>query len=125
MTRHAPAQARAVALTVLFLVIPRVLAQSSGSSPNQAAPQGVTKAITVWKVGDPWTGGTPDTAVPPSLELAAEKLGYGLRVEAFPIQGFASVFFRAFENHQPPDILVSTISEFWKVLRRPSEALPG
>jgi hypothetical protein len=33
-------------------------------------------------------------------------LGYELRVEAFPIQGFASLFFRAFENHQPPDILV-------------------
>jgi len=91
---------------LLFLVTPCVLAQISASSPNPAAPQGGTKAITVWKVGDPYRGGTPDTAVPPSLELAAEKLGYGLRVEAFPIRGFASLFFRAFENHQPPDILV-------------------
>ena len=106
MTRHAPAQARAVALTVLFLITHRVVAQSSASSPNQAAPQGATKVITVWRVGDPYTGATPDTTVPPSLELAAQKLGYGLRVEAFPIRGFASLFFRAFENHQPPDILV-------------------
>jgi hypothetical protein len=106
MTKHVPAQARAVALMVLFLVTPRVLAQNSASGPIPAAPQAGTKVITVWKVGNPHTGGTPDTAVPPSLELAAEKLGYGLRVEAFPIRGFASLFFRAFENRQPPDILV-------------------
>ncbi len=106
MTRHAPTQARAVALMVLFVVTPGVIAQNSASSPRRPAPQGGAKVITVWKVGDPYTGATPDTAVPPSLELAAEKLGYGLRAEAFPIQGFASLFFRAFENHQPPDILV-------------------
>ena len=91
---------------VLLVVTPGVIAQNSASSPHRPAPQGGAKVITVWKVGDPYTGGTPDTAVPPSLELAAEKLGYGLRAEAFPIQGFASLFFRAFENHQPPDILV-------------------
>jgi hypothetical protein len=60
----------------------------------------------VWKVGDAYNGGTPDTAVPPCLERAAEQLGYELRVEGFPIRGFASLFFRAFEKHQPPDILV-------------------
>jgi hypothetical protein len=91
---------------VLFLVVPGVLAQNSASSPSRAALAGATKVITVWKVGDPWRGGTPDTVVPPSLELSAKKLGCGLRVEAFPIQGFASLFFRAFENHHPPDILV-------------------
>jgi hypothetical protein len=91
---------------VLFLVTPSVLAQNSASSPNRVAPEGGTKVITVWKVGNPSWGDTPDTVVPPSLELSAKKLGYGLRVEAFPIQGFASLFFRAFENHQPPDILV-------------------
>jgi hypothetical protein len=91
---------------VLFLVTAGVLPQNSASNPSRATPQGGTKVITVWKVGDPYTGGTPDAAVPPSLELAAEKLGYGLRVEAFPVQGFASLFFRAFENHQPPEILV-------------------
>ena len=95
MPSHAPAQARALVLLLLFVVI-----------PGGAAPQGGSKAITIWRVGDPWMGSAPDTAVPPSLELSAKKLGYGLRVEAFPIQGFASLFFRAFQDHQSPDILV-------------------
>jgi hypothetical protein len=68
--------------------------------------QSEAKVITVWKVGDPYRGGTPDAVVPPGLELSAEKLGYGLKVQAFPVRGFASVFFRAFEKHQAPDILV-------------------
>lgn len=106
MIRHALALVRAVALVALLLFTPVNLAQTSSSTLNPAAPQGAAKLITVWKVGDPYTGATPDTVVPPSLELAAEKLGYGLRVEAFPIRGFASLFFRAFESHQPPDILV-------------------
>lgn len=106
MTTDTPAQARAVALVMLLFASRCVLAQNSASSPDPAVPQVGPKPITVWKVGDPWRGGTPDTAVPPSLELSARKLGYWLRVEAFPIQGFASLFFRSFENHQSPDILV-------------------
>jgi hypothetical protein len=106
MIRHASTAVGAVALTVLFIFTPVILAQSSPSSPNPAALQVGTRLITVWKVGDPYTGVTPDTVVPPSLELAAERLGYGLRVQAFPIRGFASLFFRAFEDQQAPDILV-------------------
>jgi hypothetical protein len=90
----------------MFLVTPAILAQNSASNESRPAPQSGAKVIRIWKVGDPYSGGTPDTAVPPSLELAAEQLGYELRVEAFPTRGFASLFFRAFENHQPPDILV-------------------
>jgi hypothetical protein len=90
----------------MFLVTPAILAQNSASNESRPAPQSGAKMIRIWKVGDPYSGGTPDTAVPPSLELAAGQLGYELRVEAFPIRGFASLFFRAFENHQPPDILV-------------------
>lgn len=78
----------------------------SAPSPHRPAPQAEAKVITVWKVGDPYTGATPDAALPRSLDLAAEKLGYGLRAKAFRIQDFASAFFRAFANHQPPDILV-------------------
>jgi hypothetical protein len=106
MTKHVPAEPRAAVLMVLILVTPAILAQNSPSNESRPAPQSGAKVITVWKVGDPYTGGTPDTAVPPSLKLAAEQLGYELRVEAFPIRGFASLFFRAFENHQPPDVLV-------------------
>jgi hypothetical protein len=64
------------------------------------------KVITVWKVESEYTGPIPDAAVPPSLERSAWKLGFGLKVEGFAIQGFASRFFRAFEDHQAPDILV-------------------
>ncbi|MGC9998141.1 MAG: hypothetical protein ABSE79_22730 [Terriglobia bacterium] len=106
MTTHTPAPPRAATLVVLFLVTPGIFSQNSATTANPHGLRVGAKAITVWKVGDPYTGGTPDTAVPPTLELAAEKLGYDLRVEAFPIRGFASLFFRAFENHQPPDILV-------------------
>jgi hypothetical protein len=74
--------------------------------PSQRAVQPDTKLITVWKVGDPWRGTVPDTAVPTALDSSARRLGYGLRVEAFPIQGFSSRFFHAFEAHQVPDILV-------------------
>ena len=105
MPSHVPVPARAVALTVLFLLAPRALAQNSASRPNQTSQQDGTKVITVWRAGDPYRGGTPDTAIPPSLDLSAKNLGYELRVEAFPIQGFASRFFRAFEDHQAPDIL--------------------
>ena len=76
----------------------------SASNPAPLPPG--TKVISVWKVGNPYSGLIPDTAVPPSLERSAAKLGYALRVEGFPIQGFASRFFRAFEDHQAPDILV-------------------
>ena len=78
----------------------------SAPSPHRPAPQGGAKVITVWKVGNPYTGAAPGVDVPRSLELAAEKLGYGLKAKAFRIQDFAGSFFRAFANRQPPDILV-------------------
>jgi hypothetical protein len=72
----------------------------AGSNPLPSRPE--EKLITVWKVGDPWRGNTPDVAVPPDLELSAERLGYELKIEAFPASGFAETFFRALEK---PDIL--------------------
>jgi hypothetical protein len=79
--------------------------QEPSTSHRAPLPPGA-KVITVWKVGSPYNGLIPDTAVPPSLERSAWNLGYGLKVEGFPIQGFASRFFRAFEDHQAPDVLV-------------------
>ncbi len=80
--------------------------QGPPSAPIQPAAQPETKLITVWKAGDPESDEIPNAAVPPSLEASATQLGYGLKVQAFPARGFASAFFRAFENHQPPDILI-------------------
>jgi hypothetical protein len=79
--------------------------QSSPSSTNSPAAQAEPKVITVWKVGDPWLGDTPDTAVPPVLDLAGRHLGCAIKIQSFPPRGFASVFFRAFEANRPPDVL--------------------
>ena len=63
------------------------------------------RVITVWKVGDPSEGGTPDTTIPLDLERSAEQVGHKLRIEAFPARGFAETFFVAFKKNQEPDIL--------------------
>jgi hypothetical protein len=63
------------------------------------------RLITVWKVGSPWPEGIPDATVPVDIERSAERMGYTLKVEAFPARGFAQAFFRAFEKHHAPDIL--------------------
>jgi len=79
--------------------------RSSLGGTNPSAAQAEPNVIIVWKVGSPWLGDTPDTAVPPVLDLAARHLGYTIKIQSFPPRGFASVFFRAFEANRPPDVL--------------------
>ena len=57
--------------------------QTSPGDTNPQAAQGESKVITVWKVGSPWSGDIPDTAVPPSLDLIARHLGYVLKIHRF------------------------------------------
>jgi hypothetical protein len=61
--------------------------------------------ITVWKVGSPNAGNVPDTRVPPKLQRSAEALGYNLRIQAFPAEGFTERLLAAFADNQEPDIL--------------------
>jgi hypothetical protein len=81
----------------------------SSSRPADLSPSIVIPekaSITVWKVGSPHTGDTPDTTAPFDLEVSAEKIGRKLKIEAFPAKGFAETFFEAFKKGQQPDILV-------------------
>jgi hypothetical protein len=101
-----------------FLLAFRSIAQPSASSKTEGvkAPgikdraaengQDTGVVIRVWKIGSPHTGDTPDTAVPLDLDASAEKLGYDLKVESFPAEGFAEKFFEAYDKNQEPDILV-------------------
>ena len=92
-------------LTSAWLLSPCVESQQRpGSSPTLPASAG--KAITVWKVGSPFRGDVPDTAISPDLASSAEELGYKLRIQSFPARGFAETFLDAFANNQEPDILV-------------------
>ena len=75
------------------------------SNPNPQVSTPEKGVITVWKVGSPWQGETPDAAVPPDLEQSAEKLGYTLRIETFPAKDFAQTYFSALQKENPPDIL--------------------
>ncbi len=79
--------------------------QSSPGDTHPAAAQAGPKVIAVWKVGSPWLGDTPDTAVPAVLDLAARHLGYTIKIQSLPARVFASVFLRAFEAKRPPDVL--------------------
>ncbi|HXJ95727.1 MAG TPA: hypothetical protein VMT20_23040 [Terriglobia bacterium] len=82
---------------------------SAGQTTTQVASQasGEKKtslpAITVWKVN--YGGRIHSESVPQDLEAGAEKLGYTLKVETFPADGFAERFFDAFSRNQEPDIL--------------------
>ncbi|HEY1303697.1 MAG TPA: hypothetical protein VGF24_09135 [Vicinamibacterales bacterium] len=89
-----PMLSRAVGITCIMLVAGSLLpsAQSSNS-------------IRVWKVGSPHTGDTPTTAVPPTLQRAAARLGYGLLIEAFPAKGFARRLRNALATASPPDVI--------------------
>ena len=78
---------------------------SKPPEPNPTPSTSEERPISVWKVGSPHTGETPDTTVPLDLELSAEKIGRKVRIQAFPAKGFAQTFFSAFKNHQEPDIL--------------------
>jgi hypothetical protein len=84
---------------------PRSVSPPAGSVESQASDE--TKVslptITVWKVG---VSEVPDTTAPPDLEGTAEKLGYHLRIQAFPAEGFTEMVCDAFADNQEPDILV-------------------
>ncbi len=72
---------------------------------QERAPAVGEGPIIVWRIGDPHTGDTPDTTVPLDLKLKVEKLGSGIRINAFPAKGFSQIFFDAFKSHQEPDII--------------------
>jgi hypothetical protein len=88
----------ALCLTVLCVLALHAQTTSFGTE---------AKTILVWRVGSPHNDQTPDTAVPPGLKRTAQKLGFGLKIEAYPAQGFAELFFKAVEAHQEPDVLVN------------------
>src|SRR5580700_2024555 len=73
---------------------------------SNVATASVGNTITVWKVGSPFRGDTPDTTIPTDLALSAEESGYKLRIESFSARGFAETFLNAFGTNQEPDILV-------------------
>ena len=91
-------------LTATAVLTPPAESQQRPGSSATASPS-VDKVITVWKVGSPHSGDTPDTTIPPDLESSAEELGYKLSIESFSAKGFAQTFFDAFANNQEPDIL--------------------
>jgi len=91
-------------LTFLGLLVPAMLSAQQ-DNPNPAEPRPERIPITVWKVGDPYRGDTPDTKIPPDLEQSAEKLGLKIVVKALSPVGFAQQFFDAFENGREPDVL--------------------
>jgi hypothetical protein len=64
------------------------------------------KAITVWKVGNPYQNGAPGNAISADLKRKAKALGCMIQVETFPAVPFGDSFFAAFEKHEEPDVLV-------------------
>jgi len=102
MLRRAPALIGCCGSLILVVLSTSMLALGDNNPPTAQAEPNV---ITVWKVGSPWNGDVPDTAVPPSLDLAARHLGYVIKIQSFPSRSFASAFFRAFEANRPPDVL--------------------
>jgi len=91
-------------LAATAVLTPSAQSQQRPGSSTTASPS-AEKVITVWKVGSPHSGDTPDTTVPPDLESSTEGLGYKLNIESFSAKGFAQSFFDAFANNQEPDIL--------------------
>ena len=73
-------------------------------STSRFAATGET--IRIWKIGSPHRGDTPDTRVPAAFARDAVNRGVRLHVEAFPAQGFAAIFFDAFQRRAVPDVLV-------------------
>jgi len=91
-------------LAFLCLLVPIILtAEQRNPNPPELRPE--ERLITVWKVGDPHRGDTPDTTIPPDLDQAAKNLGLKITVNAFSAVGFAQQFFDAFEKGQEPDVL--------------------
>ena len=76
-----------------------------GVARDPAHTDSAQSAIVVWKVGSPHLGDTPKAVVPPALHTSAAAMGYNLKLETFPAQGFAQIFFDAVRNNTEPDIL--------------------
>ncbi len=91
-------------LAFLCLLVPIVLTgQQDNPTPSELRPE--ERLITVWKVGGPHQGETPDTKIALDLQQSAEKMGLTIIVKAFPAVGFAQTFFDAFEKGQEPDVV--------------------
>jgi hypothetical protein len=94
----------------LFSVVSAAFAQS---------PASLDKAtIVVWKVGSPFSNETPDSKVPPDLELKAEQMGMRLQIKSFPAKGFAQAFFAAFAQDEEPDVVAT--DNMLNIEKRPS-----
>lgn len=63
-------------------------------------------AITIWKVGSPYTGEIPHTRMPAALAGDAARRGWSLHLAAFPAQGFAARFAAAARSGSAPDVVV-------------------
>ena len=86
--------------SLILLVGPRI-----GVARDPAHTHGAQSTIVVWKIGSPHRGDTPKGVVPPALHKSAAAMGYNLKLETFPAQGFAQIFFDAVRNNTEPDIL--------------------
>lgn len=63
-------------------------------------------AITIWKVGSPYTGDIPDARLPAALAGEAATRGWTLQIKSFPAQGFAERFAAAIRAQSTPDVVV-------------------
>jgi hypothetical protein len=89
-----PSRSASIAIAAFALIL----------STSRFAATGET--IRIWKIGSPHRGDTPDTRVPAAFASDAVKRDLGLHIEAFPAQGFATIFVDAFQRRTAPDLLV-------------------
>lgn len=87
-------------ITSLLLLLPPAGVRAT---PEIASQEGPT--ILIWKVGSPHRGDLPKAVVPDELQNEAAKLGFRLEIKAFPAQGFADRYFRAWAINEEPDVL--------------------
>jgi hypothetical protein len=94
--------------TILFLILISLIllgVPGIGVARDSAHADSAQSTIVIWKVGSPHLGDTPKEVVPSALRTSAAAMGYNLKLETFPAQGFAPIFFDAVRNHTEPDIL--------------------
>jgi hypothetical protein len=79
-----------------------------GSPQPSASPQSrspvASNVITIWKVGSPYDGSTPDASVEPQLASLAQKFGHKLAVRSLLAMDFFDRFKDAVARHEEPDI---------------------
>jgi hypothetical protein len=63
------------------------------------------REIVIWKVGSSNTAEKPAATVPPELRALAARSGLTLRIESFPMAGFAATFRAAVKRNSAPDLL--------------------